>query len=89
MELLRQLAEIENKVAAEKEPYAIPRVILEPEPKKSKPSPNEAFMPPPTKKLCPKCGGEMVERVARRGTNAGQKFYGCINFPKCRHTINI
>lgn len=88
-ELLRQLAEIENKAAAEKDPNAIPRVILDPEPDIKQASPNEAFMPPPAKKLCPKCGGEMVERVARRGTNAGQKFYGCGSFPKCRHTINI
>jgi len=51
-----------------------------------RPSPPEAFMPPPARKTCPKCGSEMVERVARRGPNAGNKFLGCSNFPKCRHT---
>jgi ssDNA-binding Zn-finger/Zn-ribbon topoisomerase 1 len=33
---------------------------------------------------CPKCGkGRMVERDGRYGT-----FYGCSNYPKCRHTVN-
>ena len=36
--------------------------------------------------LCPKCGGKMVERVARRGKNAGNTFWGCSNFPQCRFT---
>ncbi len=33
---------------------------------------------------CPKCGGAMVLRTAKSGENAGQKFWGCSNFPKCR-----
>ncbi len=39
--------------------------------------------------LCPKCGGELVERTAKKGKNAGQKFFGCSNFPKCRYLKNI
>lgn len=34
---------------------------------------------------CPKCGHEMVERIAKRGKNAGNRFLGCSNFPTCRH----
>ena len=30
---------------------------------------------------CPKCGGEIVERISRRG-----KFYGCSSYPKCDFT---
>ncbi|WP_334039066.1 DUF2034 domain-containing protein [Alteromonas macleodii] len=37
-------------------------------------------------KVCPKCSGELVERTAKRGPNAGNTFYGCSNFPKCRYT---
>jgi hypothetical protein len=37
--------------------------------------------------ICPKCGIPMVVRVAQRGANAGQKFYGCPNYPKCREVI--
>lgn len=30
---------------------------------------------------CPECGGVLVERSGKYGN-----FYGCSNFPKCRHT---
>jgi restriction system protein len=33
---------------------------------------------------CPKCGGDMVKRVARQGSNAGNEFWGCSKFPACR-----
>jgi len=36
--------------------------------------------------LCPKCGGEMLMRTAERGSNPGQKFWSCSNFPRCRYT---
>jgi restriction system protein len=36
--------------------------------------------------LCPACGGKLVLRVARHGVNAGNKFWGCSNFPKCKYT---
>lgn len=39
--------------------------------------------------LCPKCGATMIKRVATRGANAGNEFYGCSNYPKCRCIINI
>ena len=35
---------------------------------------------------CPKCGSELVLRVAKQGANKGNKFYGCSSYPKCRHT---
>lgn len=37
-----------------------------------------------TAPVCPKCGGELIERVATKGQYAGQKFWGCSNFPKCK-----
>ncbi|MBO5483452.1 MAG: NERD domain-containing protein [Spirochaetaceae bacterium] len=39
--------------------------------------------------FCPKCGGRMILRIARKGANAGNQFYGCENFPKCRFVKNI
>jgi very-short-patch-repair endonuclease len=36
--------------------------------------------------MCPKCGVELIERVATKGQYAGQKFWGCSNFPKCKFT---
>jgi very-short-patch-repair endonuclease len=34
--------------------------------------------------ICPKCGVAMVLRRAKRGQQAGEQFFGCPNFPKCR-----
>ena len=39
--------------------------------------------------ICPKCGANLVERMAKNGPNAGTKFLGCENFPKCRFTKNL
>ena len=36
--------------------------------------------------ICPKCGGKLVLRTATKGPNAGSKFYGCSNYPKCKFT---
>jgi restriction system protein len=33
---------------------------------------------------CPKCGEQMVKRLARKGKTAGDTFWGCPQFPKCR-----
>lgn len=33
---------------------------------------------------CPKCGGSMVQRTARKGSRAGQLFWGCEKYPACR-----
>ncbi|MGX5203197.1 topoisomerase DNA-binding C4 zinc finger domain-containing protein [Aliikangiella sp. IMCC44632] len=41
----------------------------------------------PNGKICQKCGGEMLEREAKRGKNKGQNFFGCSNFPKCRNVV--
>ena len=35
--------------------------------------------------ICPKCGGQLVLRTAKQGTNVGKNFYGCSNYPKCRY----
>lgn len=35
---------------------------------------------------CPKCGGGMLLRTARRGVSTGQRFWGCERFPQCRGT---
>lgn len=35
---------------------------------------------------CPRCRSVMVLREAKRGARAGDKFWGCPNYPKCRGT---
>lgn len=39
------------------------------------------------RKYCPKCEAEMVLRTATRGLNAGQRFWGCSAYPRCRFTM--
>lgn len=34
--------------------------------------------------VCQKCGSPMVRRTAKRGQNAGNEFWGCSQYPKCR-----
>lgn len=37
-------------------------------------------------KTCPKCKkGQMMERTAKAGPNAGKAFLGCSNYPECKH----
>jgi restriction system protein len=37
-----------------------------------------------SRKICPKCGADMVLRTAQRGARAGQQFWGCSRFPDCK-----
>jgi len=41
---------------------------------------------PSVNKACPACGSVMVLRTAKRGTNAGNQFWGCSRYPACRAT---
>lgn len=38
---------------------------------------------------CPRCGSQMVKRLAKRGRNAGNYFWGCSRYPVCKGTRNI
>lgn len=38
---------------------------------------------------CPKCSAPMVRRHAKAGPNAGEAFWGCSTFPKCRGIIPV
>jgi restriction system protein len=37
---------------------------------------------------CPLCGKPMVQRIARRGSNAGNRFWGCSAYPACKGIRN-
>lgn len=39
--------------------------------------------------ICPKCGSEMILRKVKKGENAGNQFWGCSKFPKCRGVVNV
>lgn len=38
---------------------------------------------------CPVCGSEMTKRIAKRGSLAGQGFWGCTRYPGCRGTRQL
>ena len=52
---------------------------------KEKPTVIEAGKTP----SCPKCDGEMVKRLTKKGDKAGTEFWGCQKFPKCRGVVSI
>ena len=35
-------------------------------------------------RICPRCGEPLVLRTAKRGANAGNQFWGCSAYPKCK-----
>lgn len=39
-----------------------------------------------TAPACPLCDRPMVQRTARRGSNAGNQFWGCSGYPACKGT---
>lgn len=40
----------------------------------------------PAEQQCPRCGGRLLVRTAKRGDHAGEQFWGCSNYPRCRYT---
>lgn len=36
--------------------------------------------------FCPRCGGALAQKLARRGPHAGKAFLACNRFPECRYT---
>jgi ssDNA-binding Zn-finger/Zn-ribbon topoisomerase 1 len=39
-------------------------------------------------RACPKCGSEMVQRVAKKGPHPGKEFWDCSKFPDCRGVVS-
>lgn len=81
----KHIEDIEQSVNPEPAPFVPPA---------AEPAPAEAAAPvPPRSEVqpmrCPRCGGELILRTARKGTNTGNRFYGCGNFPKCRYTQDL
>lgn len=72
--------------------FFTPFEIVEFEPQVNKPATVEAtdhtadLIQTPT---CPRCNGEMIKRVAKKGQQQGQTFFGCSQFPKCRGVVNV
>lgn len=58
-----------------------------PLPSRGQPSPPAPIqIPAAGEAACPKCGGGMVMRRARRGRHKHKPFWGCLRFPFCNGT---
>ena len=44
---------------------------------------------PEVPRACPKCGSEMVLRVANKGPHSGKRFWCCSKFPDCRGVASV
>ncbi|WP_176761569.1 topoisomerase DNA-binding C4 zinc finger domain-containing protein [Billgrantia gudaonensis] len=44
----------------------------------------KARFEPSAKRTCPECESDMVLHTVKRGANAGNRFWGCSAYPKCR-----
>ncbi|WP_333877499.1 restriction endonuclease [Methylobacter sp.] len=42
-----------------------------------------------TTPTCVSCNTKMVKRIAKTGRNPGNEFWGCANYPKCKHKMFI
>jgi restriction system protein len=40
-------------------------------------------------RACPRCGSEMVLRVAKKGPHSGKECWGCSKFPGCRGVVSV
>lgn len=65
-------------------PAPAPSTWRSPPPSRPNPAPSSG-----TAVTCPRCGNNMVKRLAKRGRNAGSYFWGCSRYPTCKGTRNI
>lgn len=59
------------------------------EPQEQKVLPEKPEQSAEPDRICPRCGAALVLRTAKKGANAGNRFYGCSAFPKCRYMMPI
>lgn len=45
-----------------------------------------AVQPAVSNVACPQCSAPMVQRTAKQGATAGERFWGCTRYPSCRGT---
>ncbi|WP_371856733.1 topoisomerase DNA-binding C4 zinc finger domain-containing protein [Pseudomonas sp. Irchel 3A5] len=73
-----------SQVVEEALPDVPPVEPVKPKVRKAKPKAAPKAAAEPKAPACPHCKKVMVQKVARTGANAGGKFWGCGDYPKCR-----
>lgn len=75
-----------NPTAPTKPHYATSR----PSTYRSTPSQTSSSRPPASgNPTCPRCGSSMIKRLAKQGRYAGNYFWGCSRYPRCKGLRNI
>lgn len=69
-----------EQVVARPAPAVSPARVISP----AAPAPAQPHAMAKVAPSCPLCGAVMIERTAKKGANAGNKFWGCSTYPKCR-----
>src|SRR5690606_41459942 len=60
------------------------------QPSNAPPAPTTLVTPEqPQVPSCPQCNAPMIKRTAKRGANAGNVFWGCSEYPRCRAIVSI
>ncbi|RDK06243.1 restriction endonuclease [Cupriavidus lacunae] len=72
-----------TRAAASRESTAMPSAAANASTRAAEPQ-RQAETAPGAAPGCPRCGGAMIQRIAKQGANAGKPFWGCATFPKCR-----
>lgn len=85
----QHIADIESKLAPESESPAAETVKPESAEAKTMEPIEVPESEQPQFRICPRCGSQLVLRQAKRGANAGNQFYGCSSYPKCRYIRNL
>jgi len=73
MQLLRLIASVKANSASIQTPIQM-----------AAPMPATMTAPADAPPTCPQCGSPMVKRTARQGQHAGDRFWGCPQYPKCQ-----
>lgn len=84
--MIQQARSIQGKSAAAKREPPSSMGSPEPQPRTAAPVP-QATVKAGAQPECPRCGAAMALRTARQGANAGNTFWGCTTYPKCRGTV--
>jgi restriction system protein len=80
----------EHTPAVAPEPVPPPAVERAAVPAEPAPARSAAPVGPAVLSLpCPVCGADMKKRLAKRGVNAGQYFWGCVQHPECKGTRRV
>lgn len=83
---LNESLKLASNLAASDKPLQAPPIVQPVQQTKVDPLPAKSEEGTP---ICPKCASTMVKRQAKNGSHAGDWFWACSAYPKCRQVTAI